>query len=88
VIQDKTSPSHFIRQWRKHHGLTQAELAAAIDIDRTYLNKIERGKRGYMPGDLISRHPQHGSEIETLCKSLSAAEQQRAVAVLKTVFSR
>ena len=99
--QDPAFPRHFIRQWRKHHGLTQAELAAAVDIDRTYLNKIERGKRGYMPhvleaiaaelgctpGDLISRRPEHSSEIQTLYMSLSEPEQRRAVAVLRTVFS-
>ena len=79
------SPTHFIREWRQHRGLSQAALADAIEIDRTYLNKIERGKRRYVPtvleamaatlgcrpGDLISRHPDHASEIETLYMSLS-----------------
>jgi len=101
VIEQTISPNHYIRQWRKHRGLTQADLACAIGVDRTYLNKIERGKRDYVPhvleaaavqlgcapGDLVSRHPARHTEIETFCMSLSDADRQRALAVLKTVFS-
>jgi DNA-binding Xre family transcriptional regulator len=82
--------------------MTQAELAEAIEIDRTYLNKIERGKRRYIPsvleamasklgcapGDLLSRRPDHSTEIETFYMSLSEEDRSRALAVLKTVFSR
>lgn len=102
MIEPNLSPSHYIRQWRKHRGLTQADLASAIGVDRTYLNKIERGKRDYVPhvleaaaaqlgcapGDLISRDPADSSEIETFWLSLSEPDRLRALAILKTVFSR
>jgi len=102
MVSEDHSPNHYIREWRQHRGMTQDELASAIQVDRTYLNKIERGKRRYLPsvlealaetlgcapGDLISRRPDHTSEIETLYMSLSDEDQARAIAVLKTVFGR
>ena len=102
MVSKDHSPKHFIREWRRHRGMTQVELASAIQIDRTKFNKIERGKRRYIPavleamastlgcapGDLISRRPDHASEIETLYLSLSDEDRSRAIAVLKTVFGR
>jgi transcriptional regulator with XRE-family HTH domain len=41
----KQKPRHFIREWRKHRGLTQEQLAERIGIGRSYLTKIERGDR-------------------------------------------
>ena len=100
--QEAASQSHFIREWRTFRGITQAQLADAIRVDRTYLNKIERGKRRYVPqvleavalklecapGDLISRRPDHASEIETLYQSLNEDDRARAVAILKVLFAR
>jgi transcriptional regulator with XRE-family HTH domain len=102
MVSEDHSQKHFIREWRRHRGLTQDELANAIRVDRTYLNKIERGKRRYLPsvleamaetldcapGDLISRSPEHSSELETLYLSLNEEDRSRAIAVLKTVFGR
>jgi transcriptional regulator with XRE-family HTH domain len=102
VSQETVSQSHFIREWRTFRGITQAELAEAIRVDRTYLNKIERGKRRYVPqvleamasklecapGDLLSRRPDHASEIETFCQSLNEDDRARAVAILKALFGR
>jgi transcriptional regulator with XRE-family HTH domain len=95
-------PGHYIRQWRIHRGLTQAELADAIAVDRTYLNKIERGKRQYAPvllealapvlackpGDLISRRPGHSSELETVYMSLTEEDRLRALNLLRVAFGR
>lgn len=38
---------HFIKEWRKHRGLNQEQLAERIGINRAYLSKIEGGKRRY-----------------------------------------
>jgi transcriptional regulator with XRE-family HTH domain len=34
-----------IRHWRTRRGLTQEELAHRSDLDYSYLNQIENGKR-------------------------------------------
>jgi transcriptional regulator with XRE-family HTH domain len=95
-------PRHFIREWRKHRGLTQAELARTIDIDRTHLNKVERGTRrcsaavmgaiaaklDCRPENLASGPPADSSEFAALYYSLTEEDRARALRVLKTVFRR
>ena len=101
VDRHSPSPSHYIREWRKHRGLTQAQLADAIAIHRSQLNKIERGRRSHAKpvleaiaatlaceaNDLIRRHPSHTSEIETVYLSLSAEDRPRAIDLLRSVFA-
>jgi len=94
------SPRHYIKAWRKHRGMTQADLATAIGIARSYLTKIERGDRRYdqpfleaaaealgcTAADLISRDPSEAAEIAALLASLSPVERVRAMAMLKAAF--
>ena len=63
---------HHLRAWRKHRGLSQAQLAALVPFNRSYLSKIETGVRRYdqrlleavaaalgcTPGALIDHTPQ------------------------------
>ena len=100
--QHVASPKHYIREWRKYRGLTQAQLAEAVAIDRSHINKIERGKRYHArplleaiaaklncdPSDLIRRHPCYTSEFETFYMSLSADERSLALDLLKRAFTR
>lgn len=64
---------HFIREWRKHREMTQAELADAIGVATSSISQLERGDQGYSqatlealaealgcsPADLLARNPQH-----------------------------
>ncbi len=99
---DRTARPHYIREWRRHRGLTQAQLADAISLHRSHLNKIECGRRFHArpvleaiaaqlecePNDLIRRHPSHTSEFETFYMSLSADERHSAMELLKRAFAR
>ena len=70
----KRDPSAFpiyLRQWRRARGVTQAEIAAALGVNKSSISRIECGTRQYsrstlegyavelecQPGDLISREP-------------------------------
>lgn len=67
-------PANFIRDWRKHRGMTQEELAAAVDMTASSVSQIETGKQGYTdttlfalagalhttPGALLSAPPATG----------------------------
>ena len=102
MAHDQTSPQHYIREWRRHRGLTQAQLADAIAVHRSQLNKVERGRRYHTkpvldaiaaqlncePNDLIRRHPSHTSELETFYMSLSADERAQAMDLLRRAFVR
>lgn len=102
MYREQPLPKHYIREWRKYRGFTQEQLANAIAIHRSQLNKIERGRRYHTrpiieaiaaslrcePDDLVRRHPSHTSELETLYMSLSAADRSRALDLLKQAFAR
>jgi len=93
------TPRHFIKQWRKHRGLTQEQLAERIGIARSYLTKIERGDRRYdqpfleaasealrcEPADLIMRDPTATESIWSVWEQLSPTERVQAVAVIKAI---
>ena len=94
-------PRHFIRQWRKHRGLTQEQLAERIGIARSYLTKIERGDRRYdqpflehtadalrcEPADLIMRDPTATENIWSIWETLSPTERLQAFAVIQAIKS-
>jgi transcriptional regulator with XRE-family HTH domain len=69
-----------IRQWRKHRGLTQEQLAGRIGMHSANLSKLESGTIAYtqdnleklavelacQPSDLITRDPLDPSEEELI----------------------
>jgi transcriptional regulator with XRE-family HTH domain len=90
---------HFIKEWRKHRGLSQVQLAERIGIDKTYLSKIESGKRRYdqpfleaasealrcAPADLIMRDPSDPEGIWSLWDGLAPVERLQLVEIGKTI---
>lgn len=70
-LKDK-SPRHYIKQWRKHRGLTLERLAERIGVTNSALSQLERGKVNYTqpmleilaealncrPADLVGRPPE------------------------------
>ena len=92
---------HHIRAWRKYRGLTQAQLAERIGIDRSYLSNIETGRRRYdqpfleaaaealrcTPADLIVRDPTDPEGIWSIWDQLAPVDRARVVEMAK-VFKR
>ena len=90
---------HFIREWRKFRGLTQVQLAERIGIDKTYLSKIEGGKRRYdqpfleaaaevlrcAPADLIMRDPTDPDGIWSVWDALAPMQRSQVVEIAKTL---
>jgi transcriptional regulator with XRE-family HTH domain len=93
------SQPHYIKEWRKHRGLTQEQLAERIGIARSYLTKIERGSRRYdqpfleaaadalrcEPGDLIMRDPTDPEGIWSIWDRLNSHERIQAIAVIRAL---
>ena len=46
MARTKKRPT-FIREWRKHRGLTLEQLADRIDMTASHLSMLERGLRAY-----------------------------------------
>lgn len=90
---------HFIKQWRKHRGLSQEQLAERIGMNRAYLSKIESGKRRYdqpfleaaaevlrcEPADLIMRDPTDPDGIWSIWEQLRPVERAQVVEIAKTL---
>jgi transcriptional regulator with XRE-family HTH domain len=90
---------HFIKEWRKHRGLTQDQLAERIGMDRAYLSKIESGKRRYdqpfleaaavvlrcEPADLIIRDPSDPDGIWSVWDQLQPTQRSQVVEIAKTL---
>jgi transcriptional regulator with XRE-family HTH domain len=90
---------HYIREWRKHRGLTQAQLAERIGIAESYVSKIESGKRRYdqpfleaaadvlrcEPADLIVRNPIDPEGIWSIWDQLQPVERAQLVEIGKTL---
>lgn len=91
--------AHYIKQWRKHRGLTQEQLAERIGMSRSYLTVIEQGRRRYdqhfleaaaealrcSPADLIMRDPSDPDGLWSVYDQLSAPERKQAVQLLRVL---
>ena len=91
----RTLQRHFLREWRQFRGLSQEAAASRLELDRTTLSKIERGKVPYdqrlleiaaeayncSPADLVMRDPSQANAMWSIWENLRAApaEDQRRV---------
>lgn len=90
---------HFIKEWRIHRGLTQQQMADRVGIDKSYLSKIENGKKRYdQPfleaaaevlncevADLIQRDPNDSEAIWALWDKMQPVQKAQLVEIAKTL---
>jgi len=94
-------PSHFIRAWREHRGLTVEALADAIGMAKGNLSKIERGINPYTQhtiermasalkcsaAELLARPPGEAPKLWMLYENASSADRNRLHAVAEALLS-
>lgn len=99
---DVPAKIQFIREWRKHAGLTQVQLAERIGISRGQLSKNETGMRiidldilakmatifGCRPFEILARDPKETEDIWSIWCSLDAHEQRQAIQMLRALKIR
>lgn len=93
-------PRHFIREWRKHRGLTLEQLAERVGLTHGAISQLERGETNYTqptleaiaealdcePADLIMRRPDSPTwSIWDEVRGLPEDEQRRLAAVIAAV---
>jgi transcriptional regulator with XRE-family HTH domain len=90
-------PRHFIRRWREHAGLSQEQLAEAIGKERSYVSRIENGRRRYDEQfleatalalncsivDLIARDPVDPEGLWAIYDRLSPKHRRQLVEMAK-----
>lgn len=88
----------FIKEWRKYRQLTQEQLADRVGVDRSYVNKIENGKKRYdqpfleaaaealgcEPADLIMRDPTAPGAIWSIWDQIAPPDRDQALRVLQS----
>lgn len=47
-------PRFFFREWRKHRGMTQEDLAAEVGVTASSISQLETGKQGWTDATLIA----------------------------------
>jgi len=76
MARTKKRPT-FIREWRKHRGLTLEQLADKIDMTASHLSMLERGLRSYTQDTLEAI----ANALQTDAAALLTLNPQRPEAV-------
>ena len=98
IHSDKTPLRlHFIREWAEHRHMRQADLAAALEVDKA---SVSRWFAGQLPAErhlvalaeclgvdveALFRHPQD-DWLFKLLKERTAAERERIGAIIEAAF--
>lgn len=93
------SQRQFFREWRRHRGLSLDGLAERIGIDKSYLSRVENGKRRYdqlfleavaaaldctIP-DLITRNPDDPEGLWSIYEKLTPNQRVQIVEIAKAL---
>lgn len=90
----------FIREWRKHRGLTLERLADRLDMTPGHLSMLERGQRGYTQetleaiadalltdvASLLMRNPADPDAIWSVWDQAKPATRRQIVEIAKTLI--
>jgi transcriptional regulator with XRE-family HTH domain len=63
VVVDQTFGKR-LREARRNKGFSQRDLAGLVDVDYTYLSKLENDRAGYPPKDDVIRALAHHLDLD------------------------
>lgn len=92
-------PRHYVKEWRKHRGLSQEALAERIGKTHSAISQLERGKIDYTqgmlealadalmcePADLLMRDPSQEQMIWSLWETLNEVERKQTVRFIQAI---
>ena len=97
----KSSPRrrHFIADWRRHRGLSQAALGAALGISKASISRIERSVQPYTqdlleavaeilqvaPAALLTHRPEETTPLLSVWERIPKPRRRQALAVLEAL---
>src|SRR5262245_739637 len=95
ILQRKT----FIREWRKHRGLTLQGLADRLDMTPSHFSMLERGVRGYTQetlekvasaldtdvASLLARDPLEPPHLATIWEKAKPAQRNKILEIARTI---
>lgn len=96
---DKNGGPNYLRQWREHRKMTQAELAEAVDTSANMIQYLEKGERGLSakwlrrladaldttPGHLLDHDPTElDADILDIWSHIGKRDREQAKRVLSS----
>lgn len=92
-------PKFFFREWRKHRGMTQEDLAEAVGVTPSSISQLETGKQGFTdttlsaiadalmcsPGDLLMRNPLDHDAPWSIWDNVKKAPSEQRKAIVAVV---
>ena len=98
-MAQKTRPRWFLKEWRKHRGLTQQQLGDRIGKSKSNISEFETGATRYNqdllealadalmcePADLIMRDPTQPDAIWSIWDRIPEAKREDAKRILETL---
>lgn len=97
--ESTNGPGHYVKEWRKHRGLTQEQLAGRLGVATSSVSQLETGKQGYSqatlealaialdcePWQLISVNPKMAGEVVDLVRLIDEKNRDQAIRVLRAL---
>lgn len=88
----------YVREWRKHRGLSQERLADRVNVTQETISRLENGKHPYSqpllealaealrcePADLLVRDPSREDYLWSIWDQIPPTQRPQAVKILKT----
>ena len=98
-METRARQKWFLREWRKHRGLTQERLADLLGWNKGDVSNLERGARRYNqdqlealadalrcePADLIMRDPLQPTPIMAIWESIPETKRDDALRILEAL---
>jgi transcriptional regulator with XRE-family HTH domain len=95
IMMQRQRARTYIREWRRHRGLTLQQLAGRLEMTASHLSMLERGKRGYTqdmlealaealgtdPASLLMRDPNDPDAIWSIWDQAKPGERRQIVEV-------
>jgi len=89
----------FIREWRKHRGLTLEQVAGRLDMTPGHISMLERGQRGYTQetleavaaalqtdvASLLMRDPSDSEGLWSIWDKAKPVQRRQIVAIVTTI---
>lgn len=90
TIKPRLKTQHFVKEWRKHLGMTQEDLAEKVGTVVSSISQLENGRQGYSqamleslaeafgctPADILRIDPSRAPEAADIATMLKEAQSE------------